>query len=52
MNTAAGFPASFPESHSADVESMKCFIAAVMFPKRVGLPSASPAQRSRSPAVA
>ncbi len=48
VKTAAGLPASAPESHCADVESMKCFSGAAMLPKRVGEPSASPPHSSRS----
>ena len=48
VNTQAGLPASAPLSHRAEVPSRKCLSGAARLPKRVGLPSASPAQDSRS----
>jgi hypothetical protein len=48
VNTQAGLPASAPFSHRGPLPSMNAFIGAAMLPKRVGLPSASPAHSSRS----
>ena len=52
VNTPAGLSISAPDSHRELVPSRKNFRGAAMFPKRVGLPSARPAQSRRSSAVA
>ena len=44
----AGLPLIAPFNHMPPVPSMKYFSGAAMFPKRVGLPSASPLHCSRS----
>ena len=48
VKTQAGLPASAPRRQRSEVPSQKCLSGAAMLPKRVGLPSARPAQRSRS----
>ena len=52
VNTAAGLPMSAPDSHRSEVPSMKYLSGAAMLPKRVGLPSASPAHSTKSARVA
>src|SRR5579872_2718303 len=51
VNTAAGFPASAPDTHRLEVLSRKYFRGAAMLPKRVGLPSTSPSAVRRSSSV-
>src|SRR3989338_1481820 len=48
----AGFPINAPDCHMPLVPSKKYLRAAAMLPKRVGLPSAHPAQPLRSSCVA
>ncbi len=48
MNTAAGLPIRAPLIHSSLVLSMKCFIDADIFPKRVGLPRIRASQLFKS----
>jgi hypothetical protein len=52
VKTPAGFPVSEPDSQSVPVPSRKYFSGAAMLPKRVGLPSTSPAQSARSALLA
>ena len=48
VNTAAGLPTNVPDIHKELVESTKLFIAALMFPNRVGLPKIKPSHCARS----
>lgn len=48
VKAVAGLSTRAPPSHSSLVVSTKCFSGAAMLPKRVGLPSARPAQWRRS----
>ena len=52
VKTPAGLPTSSPLSQRLLVPSRKYFIGAAMLPKRVGLPSARPAQFFRSSRLA
>jgi len=52
VKTAAGLPASAPDTHRLDVQSRKYFSGAAMLPKRVGLPSTSPSAWRRSSRLA
>ena len=44
----ATLSASFPACQSSPAWSMNCFSWAAMFPKRVGVPNATPSAHSRS----
>ena len=48
VKTAAGLPSSELAIHKSAVVSKKCFIGLAIFPNRVALPKASPAQLDRS----
>ncbi|MOA44068.1 hypothetical protein D3C78_1662960 [compost metagenome] len=52
VNTPAGLPTRAPVSHRLLVPSRKYLSGAAMLPKRVGLPSARPAQFFRSSRLA